>query len=162
MDEGTLKTVRQLTPEASDFGDEVLGELFDLSDHVEAIQRRIRELAERTGMPSLHFFLLEQVALSGGAAPLSELLRVLNVPKQSATYLVDTLEKQGLVERRRDSRDRRRYEIALTPRGNERVVNNLGAFYSAMLRALETVPREDRVVLVRGLRAFREALDEPS
>lgn len=155
-----LERLRGLVPAASNFDDTAIADLFDIADLVDDIQRRIAVLAEEAGMPSLHFFLLEHLALHGGAAPLSELLLALNVPKQSATYIVDQLEKQGLVERRMDERDRRRFEVALTQKGKRRVKSGLGPFYSSMLAAFDTVSHRDRTAILRGLGQFRDALSE--
>ena len=84
----------------------------------------------------------------------------LNIPKQTATYIVDALEKQDLVKRRRDERDRRRLAVALTAKGRRRMKSKLGPFYSAMLRAFSTLDNKDRVAIVRGLKQFRSALNE--
>ena len=157
-----LERLRRLVPAASDFDDGAIADLFDISDLVADIQRRIGHLAEEAGMPSLHFFLLEHLALHGGAAPLSELLLALNVPKQSATYIVDQLEKQGLVERRRDEQDRRRFEVALTRKGKRRTKLGLGPFYRSMFGAFGTISNRDRAAILKGLGRFRDALDETS
>lgn len=158
MDEKTLEHLHRVLPEGAEFAAGELTDLFDLSEVVESIQRCIAALAERNGMPAHHFFLLEQLALSGGAAPLGELRHILNMPKQSATYIVDRLEKDGYVERRKDPADRRRYEIALTAEGRHLLKADLKDFYDVMLKALAHVSQADRQTILRGLRSFRDAL----
>ena len=109
MDETTLENLKEYYPKIDKFDPQLVADLFDISFIVDEIQHDIRELAQNTGMPPTHFFLLEHLALSGGAASLSELLRALNLPKQSATYMIDILEKESLVKRKPDPNDRRRF-----------------------------------------------------
>ena len=158
MNEKTLENLHKLLPKAADFDAKALSDLFDLAEVVDSIQKRIAELAERTGMPSQHFFLLEQLALSGGSSPLGDLLHILNLPKQSATYIVDRLEDEGYVERRKDKQDRRRYELALTTKGRRRVKADLGGFYEELLEALGRISQKDRRIIQRGLESFHNAL----
>ena len=49
--------------------DKSVADLSNLSGLVEAILRRIHDLAENTGRPSLHFFLLEHLKLPSTNAP---------------------------------------------------------------------------------------------
>ena len=160
MDPKTLTILNKLFPEAADFEPEAIADLFDLADLIDDIQQRIRDLAEETGMPALHFFLLEHLALTGGQAPLGELLRALNVPKQSATYIIDKLQDSGLVERRPDERDRRRLTVALTRKGRALMKTGFGPFYTALVSAMQGVPKRDRAVVIRSLGRFLAALPE--
>ncbi len=50
---------------------------------------------------------------------LSELGRFLDMRKGSLTSLIDSLEANGLVERRNDKKDRRKTLLYLTPAGEE-------------------------------------------
>ena len=158
IDEETLANLRGVWPDAADFEQAAIAELFELADLVEDIQRRIKVLAEASGMPALHFYVLEQLALEGGQAPLSELVDALDLPKQSATYMVDRLEGEAYVERQRDPADRRRFQIVLTRKGRRKVKSNLPRFYKAMLDALRQVPAEGRAQLLRSLAQFRDEL----
>jgi DNA-binding MarR family transcriptional regulator len=57
------------------------------------------------------------LALSGGAIPVSALARQLDVSRQAVHKLLDGLQRDGLVERRIDDRDRRVQLVTLTDRG---------------------------------------------
>ncbi|MBI2165930.1 MAG: MarR family transcriptional regulator [Chloroflexi bacterium] len=52
-----------------------------------------------------------------GQVSFKELSHLLAVPKSALTGLIDHLQEKGLVERRQDQQDRRRWFIALTQRG---------------------------------------------
>ncbi len=159
MNKETLENLNKFLPEATAFEPKALADLFALADAVDAIQRRISRLAEDTGMQAQHFFVLEQLALSGGASPLGELVHTLNLPKQSATYIVDRLEEEGYVERRKDQRDRRRYEVVLTAKGRRKVKAELAGFYEKLLGALSATSAKERATTLRSLEGFRDALE---
>ena len=161
MDPQTLERLHALVPSSTEFDDAVTEHLFDIADLIDAINGRIDALAEASGLPSLHFYLLEYLALEGGTAPLKEVLSALKVPKQSATYVVDKLEGRGLIERRRDTADRRRFELALTAKGRAMAESDLSPFYAAVLGAMQAVDASDREAVVRGLTVFLQSL-QPS
>lgn len=156
--ESELESLRALYPALSDYEEDVAVDLFELAELVEHIQRRIRELAAASGMPPHHFFVLEHLALHRGSSPLSEVLVATALPKQSATSILDRLERDELVERRRDEKDRRRIRVVLTRRGKSVVKAALRPFYDTLLGAMAEVPARDRRASRRGLRAFRGAL----
>jgi DNA-binding MarR family transcriptional regulator len=56
-------------------------------------------------------------AISRTAAPLSEIIKWLDVSKQAAGQLVDTLVVRGYLARTIDEEDRRKLTVALTDRG---------------------------------------------
>jgi DNA-binding MarR family transcriptional regulator len=63
-----------------------------------------------------HFALLNAIALADGASQ-QELGRRLALDPSGLVGAIDELERSGLVERRRDPSDRRRYAVALTDEG---------------------------------------------
>jgi DNA-binding MarR family transcriptional regulator len=76
-------------------------------------------LAERLqplGLRPRHFALLNVVALDEGRSQ-QELGERLALEPSGVVRTLDELEQQGLLERRRDSTDRRRYAVHLTPAG---------------------------------------------
>jgi DNA-binding MarR family transcriptional regulator len=76
-------------------------------------------LAERLqplGLRPRHFALLNIVALDEGRSQ-QELGQQLALEPSGVVRTIDELEQQGLLERRRDSADRRRYAVHLTPAG---------------------------------------------
>ena len=63
-------------------------------------------------------------------------------PRQTVTFILDILEKQGLAVRQPHPNDRRRKLVALTPKGKEKaeaMVQDMVQFESAALRSIETV-----------------------
>ena len=70
------------------------------------------------GLSFAEFGLLE-ILHQRGPLPLGEVQRSLSVSSGGVTFLVDRLEKKGLVERRSSTEDRRSKYAALTARGKE-------------------------------------------
>jgi len=57
------------------------------------------------------------LAMSGGPIRVSELARELDISRQATHKLLDSLEEDGLIERRTDERDHRAHVVRLTDRG---------------------------------------------
>lgn len=70
-------------------------------------------------VPRNGLFIIGGLALEANAAPLSRLIDDLQISKQSAGQLVDTLVTRGYLERDVDPEDRRRLVITLTDRGRD-------------------------------------------
>jgi DNA-binding MarR family transcriptional regulator len=89
----------------------------------------------------------------------SELARELGMRGASATVLVDRLERAGHAVRERDPEDRRRVWVSATPAATEAIlpvwVPSIDRL-DAVGRALDSGERD---VVVRYLRAVREAVD---
>jgi DNA-binding MarR family transcriptional regulator len=78
-----------------------------------------RALAEAgcDDVPKNGLYVIGGLALGAGGVPLSVLVRDLDVSKQAAGQLVDTLVLRGYLERTPDLEDRRKLTVSLTPRG---------------------------------------------
>ncbi len=75
--------------------------------------------------------------------------------------LVDRLVAQGLVERMRDERDRRRVLVWLTPAGHELLERDREVLSPELCEAaMERMKAADRRALVAGMRALVTAADE--
>jgi DNA-binding MarR family transcriptional regulator len=100
----------------------------------------------------------------GRALRPAELAERLGVTRATATGLLDALEADGLVARRRDPRDGRGVRVALTAAGRERMGRILPGHtgrLAAVTRSLTTDERSQLVALLdkvrSGLRALRGA-----
>jgi DNA-binding MarR family transcriptional regulator len=78
------------------------------------------EALEPLGMRPKHFALLNLADLSEGSSQ-QDLGRKLGLDSSGLVSVIDDLESQGLVERRRDTTDRRRYAIHLTRAGRTKL-----------------------------------------
>jgi DNA-binding MarR family transcriptional regulator len=77
---------------------------------------RFAERMRSLGLRPKHFAVLNAIALSGGGSQ-QELGGRMGLDPSGLVGAIDELEGMGLVERRRDPTDRRRYVLALTADG---------------------------------------------
>jgi DNA-binding MarR family transcriptional regulator len=81
-----------------------------------AMRRALNE-AGYDDIPKNGLYVIGGMALGAGGTPLGQLVKQLNVSKQAAGQLVDTLVLRGYLERTMDAEDRRKLTVTLTERG---------------------------------------------
>jgi DNA-binding MarR family transcriptional regulator len=109
----------------------VLGHLF-------GAERRLRARDQRGGGPMTHAHARAlAVLLAKEEATPGELARAADLNPASVTALIDQLEKQRMVARRRDPHDRRISRISLTEAGRERTLARREAWYGMINSALD-------------------------
>jgi MarR family transcriptional regulator, 2-MHQ and catechol-resistance regulon repressor len=62
-------------------------------------------------------FMILELLYSKGPHPVQKISEILSIPSGSITYVVDKLEKKGLVERQPNPKDRRASNVVLTEEG---------------------------------------------
>jgi len=85
------------------------------------MRRLDAELVAEHGLPLVHYDVLVQLAEAGGARRMSDLANAVLLSRSGLTRLVDQLERQGLVSRRRSAADARGIEAVLTGAGRDRL-----------------------------------------
>jgi DNA-binding MarR family transcriptional regulator len=93
--------------------------MFALLHAAEGLQSRMEQAFEEIGLSSAKYFVLAKLAEEGCSLPLSELAARLSCVRSNMTQLIDRLEKDGLVRRVRDPKDRRVIRAELTETGAE-------------------------------------------
>ncbi len=96
---------------------------------------RRRAHAASAGLAMTDVTALSHLNRTAGLGP-TELARLLGVTGSSVTALTDRLERAGLAERQPHPADRRRFVVAITPKGAEWVQDVRGSF-SVGLERLE-------------------------
>ena len=76
----------------------------------------VRKDIERYDINPEHFAILEFL-YSKGPHPVQKISETFSIPSGSITYVVDKLEKKGVVERRANPKDRRASNVVLTEKG---------------------------------------------
>ncbi len=85
---------------------------------------------------------------------MNELAKLLGLDKSSITGLVDRAERRGLVRRTVNERDRRAYEVALTPAGRSlarRIAREFEAEVRRLVRGLEPAQQQLLSALVTAI-----------
>ena len=132
-----------------------------------AAERRLRGREGRPGgtLSSSHlralFILLREPEATPGA-----LAKAADLNPASVTAMIDQLEAQGLVERRRDTHDRRSIKVSLTVPGRERVEQKERYLRARFDEFFADVTAEEfaaaRKVLDRAAGMMASTMDEPS
>ncbi|MGH2883641.1 MAG: MarR family winged helix-turn-helix transcriptional regulator, partial [Solirubrobacteraceae bacterium] len=92
-----------------------------------------------------------------GSQRVAELASVLGVERSTATRMCDRLVRKRLIHRRRESRDRRAVQVALTAGGRSLVDRVTHRRREELARILERLAPRDREAVLRALRAFAGA-----
>jgi DNA-binding MarR family transcriptional regulator len=79
--------------------------------------------------------------------------------RSTGAELIERLSRHGLIERRRDLGDRRRYLLSLTPSGAALVKTLQPAITDLHLKMLNLVPDEMRAAFLEGLEHFVAAAE---
>ena len=97
-----------------------------------------------------------------GPRRLTDLAACEGVMQPSMTALVSTLERSGLVERRRDSSDRRVALVALTSDGSDYIRARREAGVEVFVRLIDHLPADEAEALFAAVTAIThiETLDE--
>lgn len=128
------------------------------------LARRLKAFFAERGLESWEFDVLATLRRRGAPYELTAgaLLRAAMVTSGAITNRIDRMEAKGLVERVRDTGDRRSVRVRLTPLGLE-TVDGLVALHAAnedrLLAALDPAARER---LAGALRTLLESLGDTS
>lgn len=99
------------------------------------------------------------LSFRGRSSP-GEVARSFGVPRANVTGTIDRLVEKGLVSRKENPDDRRRYILSLTEEGRSQV-ERLRAIGAARIKVvLERMADEALVSLQKGLEAFIQALKD--
>jgi DNA-binding MarR family transcriptional regulator len=109
------------------------------------------DAAEQTGLAAQHYqaMLIIRATPEDTRISINDLARQLLIKHNSAVGLVDRLAKQGLVRRAASRQDRRKVELALTPRGRQ----ILGKLAATHRRELERIGPELKRLIADVLRS---------
>jgi len=94
-----------------------------------------------------------------GPLPLSHIAKLIMVKSSTVTGIIDRLERKGLVERVRTSRDRRVITIQLTEAGTRLANNAPPPIQQKIMDGLKKLPKEDIERIVTGLNMLTTMLD---
>jgi MarR family transcriptional regulator, lower aerobic nicotinate degradation pathway regulator len=132
-------------PEAAEFSGQLFFRLW------RATHTRIAERLEGIGLTPASFGVLNLLA-KRDAASQQEIGRTMGIDPSTMVALLDKLESDGLATRRRHPNDRRRREVAITPKGRralERGRNLNGEVEDEVLKGLSKSERRQLIGLLR-------------
>jgi DNA-binding MarR family transcriptional regulator len=98
------------------------------------------------------------VVVFGGPLTLGRLARAEQVKPPTMTRIVTGLEREGLVKRKGDARDKRLTQIDATPKGQKVLGAGRARRVERLARALKRLRRDDLAELARGVQVLEEVL----
>lgn len=93
---------------------------------------------------------------------LRRLATALNLEPTTLVHTIDSLEQRGVVARQRDTTDRRRVHITLTPAGYSMQVESRDTFRARLAEIFQAMTPDDRQALLTGFAAFATAAQAAS
>ncbi len=96
--------------------------------------------------------------LRHGSLTMGELGQKMYLACSTATDLIDRMERNGLIQRERDTSDRRVIRLNMTDKGSEVIDEVLGARKRYLAGVLTKVAPEDRKALVENLHKMHELM----
>jgi DNA-binding MarR family transcriptional regulator len=133
-----------------------------LRAHAEIVRRLDTELEAAHGLPLTSYDALVQLSLAeGGELRMAELADAVLLSRSGLTRLVDRLEREGLVERRRCTADARATYARLTERGLERLAEAMPTHVDGIRRlVVDRLDAEELRTLAGLLGRLRADADE--
>lgn len=116
-----------------------------------------RQIETTAPVSAAQLFVLQQLA----EAPMMSLREIADrtmTDRTSVAHLLERLEAQGYVARRRSEKDRRRYDIVIEPRGHELLAQAPVSPTARVLRAMESFSSSELDELTRGLQKLVKAM----
>jgi len=110
------------------------------------------------GSSSMRMVLMNALFVNGGSMSPTELSKRIFRTRHSITSMVDTLERQGLVRREPNAKDRRSINVTLTSQGRQLFKRMVPVGYEISQRALSCLDNDEVVVLKTLLKRVREHL----
>jgi len=125
-------------------------------DH--ALQRASKRMEAALGMTGPQRLVVRIVGRFPGI-PAGHLAALLHVHPSTLTGVLQRLDRQGLVRRRADPRDRRRSLISLTDSGRDVDIETDGTIEAAVQRTLGRIPPKKLVAIREVLSTLADELD---
>lgn len=111
-----------------------------------AVVTNIKNDIESHRINSENFMILE-LLYSKGPHPVQKISEVFSIPSGSITYVVDKLEKKGLVERQPNPNDRRASNVVLTTEGRALFDEIFPKHVATISENLSFISNEEKVLL---------------
>ena len=144
----------------SDGVDELVSAMLTASRALVAVSATsLQEIEETLTVPQFRTLV---VLSSHGEINLKRLAEILHVNASSAMRMADRLLAMGFVTRRENPENRRHTLIGATPEGLAIVRKVTSRRRREIKKVVSRMARDDRATLVRALRAFTEAAEEPT
>lgn len=127
-------------------------ELWKLLDHARFMIGRLREMELAAfGLTPEQSHVLDILANSGGVTTINEIVRITQRQHHSISTLINRMSRQGLVSKKKDPSDQRKYSVLITARGRS-LTGQISR--RSILDSFSALSPQDKEVLDGYLRAL--------
>lgn len=123
-----------------------------------ATELNSRLLASQTGLTTSQFIILQIIGQGSKVLP-SSVAKSAGLTQATVTALVDKLERNGLVTRRRDTEDRRRIWIEITAAGKKALADSPDLLQDRFQVAFRKLPDWEQAMVITALERVSGMLD---
>jgi len=123
-----------------------------------ATELNSRNLAEQSDLTASQLLVMQYVSHQTKALP-SSIARAVDLKQSTVTVLVNKLEDAGLVTRQRDTEDRRRVWVQLTPTGQTALLQSPDLLQSRFERGFDKLEEWEQALIVSTLERVAALLD---
>ena len=95
-----------------------------------------------------------------GELPMSEIGRMAHIHKSNMTALSDKLVEEGVAERLPDATDRRKINLAISPRGREKLEHWKNQQHNDIKTRLSSLSDEDQEKLYQSVKDIKEIISK--
>jgi DNA-binding MarR family transcriptional regulator len=124
---------------------------------IRAVDLYSRRLIAQTGLSGPQLVCLRALA-RGGPMQTFELADAVHLSAATVCGILNRLEQRGLVDRTRQSEDRRRVVVSLTEAGDDTVLNAPPALHDKFLQKLRALPPEEQQAMQATLATIVEMM----
>ena len=117
-----------------------------------------RQLARQSDLTASQLLLLQYVQQQGKALP-SAIARAIDLKQATITVLLNQLENKNLVTRSRDTEDRRRVWVTLTPAGSDALETSPDLLHSRFEQRFDQLDDWEQSMLISALERVASLLD---
>lgn len=130
-----------------------------LETHRDIVRRLEKEFREGVGTELQYYDVMLHVSEGDGGRRMTDLAEAVVLSKSGLTALIDRMEREGLVARRPDPRDRRAVRVVLTE-GGKQLFAEATRHHRGVVRRIFTsvVTEEQATAMIEALQRVREAL----
>jgi DNA-binding MarR family transcriptional regulator len=124
---------------------------------VQGLRESSRDVQRRTGLTGAQLFVLRRLDENEGSS-INDLAERTFTHQSSVSAVSSRLVSAGLVERRMDSRDRRKRVLRITPRGQKALAAAPMAAQERLVSAVLSLPRSERRAIADALAHMADAM----
>ncbi|MFC1945881.1 MarR family winged helix-turn-helix transcriptional regulator [Chloroflexota bacterium] len=110
----------------------------------------------KTELPRQQFLVISAIKMCQGPATAAAIANLLDRHPNSMTLIINRMEKDGLIKRVKDLKDRRAIRLVITPRGEEIFTRVSEPARNLPERIFSVLSKKEIIALIRLIRKIRE------